>query len=85
MQELKFDQVGEVNGGFGLPGAILGGAIGGASSAFNGGGFGNIAGAIAFGAASGFFGGFVGHTGSRFANAMFGGKSFMLGVGASKF
>lgn len=71
MKELKFEQINEVNGGVGLPGAGLGAVTGGAgylgnavtSGEFSWGGF---AASIAGGAASGAVGGPIGSAAARY-------------------
>jgi uncharacterized membrane protein len=57
MRELTKRELEEVNGGFGLPGAVLGAVTGGAIAAGRGAGWGGIATGVILGGVSGFFGG----------------------------
>jgi hypothetical protein len=79
MQELKFEQVNEVNGGVGPAGAALGAAGTVASAYYNGARGWDLVAAGALGAASGFFGGWATSAGSLAIRA--GGAGMSGGLG----
>ncbi|NKB34809.1 MAG: hypothetical protein GKR91_17070 [Pseudomonadales bacterium] len=79
MRELTLNEVEEVSGGFGLPGAVIGGIGGGLSSAVSGGNVGQIIGSTLTGAVGGFFGGIAGAT-TGAARYMFGAYAIETGV-----
>ena len=65
MRELTVKEMEQVDGGFGVPGAIVNGAYNGITSIGNGDSLGQVAANIGFGLATGFFGGGALATGVR--------------------
>lgn len=83
MRILDEREIDEVQGGFGVWGALIGGAIS-ACGALHGGSSGwGIVVAGAAGAGSGFFGGLIGAGGSAVANTLYATKALSLGVAAN--
>lgn len=79
MRELTQSEIEQVSGGFGIPGAVIGGITGGLSSAAGGGNAGQIIGTAATGAVGGFFDGVAGAT-TGFGRYMFGAYAIEMGV-----
>lgn len=65
MRELTIEEMEQVDGGFGVPGAILNGAYSGMSSIHNGDSIGQVAMNVGWGMATGFFAGGAVATGVR--------------------